>query len=169
MKNISLIGMPGSGKSTVGVLLAKARGYDFLDTDLIIQKREGKLLQALVDSHGVEGFLDLEEAAVLTVNCTGTVISPGGSVVLREAMIAHLKAISTLVYLNVPLAVLRTRVHNMSTRGIAMEPHETLDEIMTRRAPLYQDYAHLTVLVEAKHTPADMVALVEAALGNYGG
>ena len=83
MENIVLIGMPGSGKSTVGVLLAKALGYDFLDVDLVIQQREGALLQDILDSRGVEAFLDAEEAAVCSVSCAKTVIAPGGSAVCR--------------------------------------------------------------------------------------
>lgn len=159
--------MPGSGKSTVGVLLAKALGYDFLDTDLVIQSREGQLLQTLVDRHGVEGFLDLEQAAVLSVSCSGCVISPGGSVVLREAMIAHLKSLGPLIYLSVPLPVLLSRVSNLSTRGIAKEPQEDLAHIMQHRAPLYQRYADLSIPVEGHHSPEDMVALVQEQLSNF--
>ena len=102
-KNIILIGMPGSGKSTVGVLLAKAMGFAFLDTDLTIQHREGALLQDLVDRLGVDGFLDAEEAAVRSVSPTGYVISPGGSVVCREGAMRHLKRLGPVIYLRVPL------------------------------------------------------------------
>lgn len=157
VRNISLIGMPGSGKSTVGVLLAKALGYDFLDTDLVIQKREGQLLQPLVDTLGVEGFLDVEEAAILSVDCAGFVISPGGSVVLRETMVRHLKSLGPLVYLHVPLEELQARIHNLPTRGIAMEPNEDLSSVMAKRAPLYKEYADLVVTVTPGQTAEDMV------------
>ena len=103
MDNIILIGMPGAGKSTVGVLLAKTLGYAFLDTDLVIQQREGALLQPLVDSLGVEAFLDVEADAICSVECRGTVIAPGGSAVCRERAMSHLRALGRIVYLHLPL------------------------------------------------------------------
>lgn len=145
MDNIILIGMPGSGKSTVGVLLAKALGYDFLDTDLVIQQREGRLLQEILDQDGVERFLDAEEAAVRSVNCRRTVIAPGGSAVCRPAAIAHLKKLGPVVYLRVPMEELERRITNLSSRGIAMEPGQTLADVMAYRAPLYDKYADLVV------------------------
>ena len=122
MDNIILIGMPGAGKSTVGVLLAKTLGYAFLDTDLVIQQREGALLQSLVDSLGVEAFLDVEADAICSVECRGTVIAPGGSAVCRERAMSHLKALGRIVYLHLPLEELERRLNNISTRGIAMAP-----------------------------------------------
>ena len=107
MDNIILIGMPGSGKSTVGVLLAKTLGYGFIDTDLTIQQREGALLQEILDKRGLEAFLDAEEAAICSVTCTGTVIAPGGSAVCREGAIGHLKQLGTVVYLRVSLEELK--------------------------------------------------------------
>lgn len=145
MDNITLIGMPGSGKSTVGVLLAKALGYDFLDTDLLIQQREGQLLQDILDQRGVERFLDAEEAAVRSVRCSRTVIAPGGSVVCRPGAIEHLKVLGPVVYLHVPMDELHRRITNLSTRGIAMEPGQDLADVMAARAPLYEKYADLTV------------------------
>ena len=99
MDNIILIGMPGSGKSTVGVLLAKALGYGFLDTDLVIQQREGLLLQDILDQFGVKHFLQVEEEAIRTVDRRCTVIAPGGSAVCREGTMAHLKELGPVVYL----------------------------------------------------------------------
>lgn len=145
MDNITLIGMPGSGKSTVGVLLAKSLGYDFLDTDLVIQQREGQLLQDILDQHGLEHFLDAEERAIRCVRCQRTVIAPGGSAVCREGAIGHLKALGPVVYLRVPMEELSKRITNLSTRGIAMEPGQTLADVMAFRAPLYEKYADLTV------------------------
>ena len=129
MENIILIGMPGSGKSTVGVLLAKALGYDFVDVDLVIQRREGALLQEILDARGVEAFLDAEEQAVLSLDCDRCVIAPGGSAVCRESAARRLKALGTVIYLQVPLEELSSRIQNLSTR----------------RAPLYDKYADLTV------------------------
>lgn len=145
MYNITLIGMPGSGKSTVGVLLAKALGFGFLDTDLVIQQQEGALLQDILDRRGVPYFLDAEERAICSVSCDHHVIAPGGSVVCREGAIAHLKAMGPVIYLRVPLEELKSRIHNMDSRGIAMEPGQTLEDIMTMRAPLYQRYADYVV------------------------
>lgn len=148
MNNIVLIGMPGAGKSTVGVLLAKTLGYAFLDTDLVIQEREGRLLQDLVDELGVEAFLDREAAAICSVDCDRTVIATGGSVVCRDGAMEHLRELGRIVYLQLPLEELERRLHNISTRGIAMAPGETLAHIYDYRAPLYRKYADLTVAVD---------------------
>ncbi len=149
MDNVILIGMPGSGKSTVGVLLAKALGYDFLDTDLVVQQRENALLQDILDQHGTEYFLNAEEKAVCCVNCHRTVIAPGGSVVCRDGAISHLKTLGPVIYLRVPMEELNKRITNLSTRGIAMEPGQTLADVMAQRAPLYEKYADLVVDVNA--------------------
>jgi len=145
LENVTLIGMPGSGKSTVGVLLAKLLGYQFLDVDLLIQEREGALLQEILDSRGTQSFLDAEEAAVCSLDCRRTVIAPGGSAVCREGAANHLKSLGPVVYLRVPLEELERRVQNLSTRGVAMEPGQTLADVMAFRAPLYDKYADLTV------------------------
>lgn len=163
MDNIILIGMPGAGKSTVGVLLAKTLGYAFLDTDLVIQQREGALLQSLVDSLGVESFLDVEADAICSVECRGTVIAPGGSAVCRERAMSHLKALGRIVYLHLPLEELERRLNNISTRGIAMAPGETLADLFAYRAPLYRNYADLTVDV-GRQSLEETVALVLRAL-----
>lgn len=145
MDNIVLIGMPGSGKSTVGVLLAKALGYDFLDVDLVIQRREGALLQEIIDRRGVPAFLDAEEAAVLSVDCAHSIVAPGGSAVCRERAALHLKSLGPVVYLRVPLAELEERIRNLDSRGIAMEPGQTLADVLAFREPLYEKYADLVV------------------------
>ena len=163
MDNIILVGMPGAGKSTVGVLLAKTLGYAFLDTDLVIQQREGALLQPLVDSLGVEAFLDVEADAICSVECRGTVIAPGGSAVCRERAMSHLRALGRIVYLHLPLEELERRLSNISTRGIAMAPGETLADLFARRAPLYRNYADLTVDV-GRQSLEETVALVLRAL-----
>ena len=163
MDNIVLIGMPGAGKSTVGVLLAKTLGYAFLDTDLVIQEREGRLLQDLVDQLGVEAFLDREAAAVCSVDCDRTVIATGGSVVCRDGAMEHLRKLGRIVYLRLPLEELERRLHNISTRGIAMAPGETLAHIYDYRSPLYQKYADLTVAVD-RQTLEETVEQVLSAL-----
>ena len=145
MDNITLIGMPGSGKSTVGVLLAKLLGYQFLDVDLLIQEREGALLQEILDLRGTAAFLDAEEAAVRSLHCRRTVIAPGGSAVCREGAALYLKGLGPVVYLQVSLEELTRRVQNLSTRGIAMEPGQTLADVMAFREPLYSKYADLVI------------------------
>ena len=145
MENIVLIGMPGSGKSTVGVLLAKALGFDFLDTDLVVQQQEHALLQDILDQKGVDYFLAAEEAAVRSVQCTRTVIAPGGSVVCRPGAIQHLKKLGPVIYLRVPMEELNKRITNLSSRGIAMEPGQTLADVMAYRAPYYEACADLVI------------------------
>ena len=162
--NIILIGMPGSGKSTVGVLVAKALGMDFLDVDLVIQQREGQLLQDIVDSRGVDGFLDAEEAAVCSVNCTRTVIAPGGSAVCREKAARHLKQLGTVIYLELPCSALVSRLHNMGSRGIAMEKGQTLQDVYDYRVPIYQACADHTVSADHEKLQ-DTVAEVLRAVG----
>jgi len=145
LDNIILTGMPGSGKSTIGVLLAKAMGYQFLDVDLLIQEREGALLQEILDGRGVDAFLDAEEAAVRSLDCRRTVIAPGGSAVCRERAARHLSQLGLIVYLNVSLEELTRRIRNLSSRGIAMQPGQTLADVMAYRDPLYRKYAGLVV------------------------
>lgn len=160
MKNVVLIGMPGSGKSTVGVLLAKALGYGFLDIDLVIQQQEGALLQNIMDTRGVEAFLDAEEKAVRSVQCERHIIAPGGSAVCREGAALHLKSLGPVVYLRVPLEELTHRIQNLSTRGIAMQPGQTLADVMACRAPLYEQYADLVVDCPAGQTLAQTTQIV---------
>ena len=145
MDNIILIGMPGSGKSTVGVLLAKALGFDFVDTDLTLQQREGALLQNIINERGTDVFLDLEQNTICSVQCKNSIISPGGSCVCREQSMAHLKALGRIVYLRLPLEELEARLNNISTRGIAMEPGQTMKDLYDYRTPLYEQWADVAV------------------------
>ena len=163
-KNIILIGMPGSGKSTVGVLLAKALGYGFLDIDLVIQQQEDALLQTIIDTKGVDYFLEAEEKAVCSVTCARHVIAPGGSAVCREGGARHLKSLGPVVYLRVPLEELQRRIHNLDCRGVAMRPGQTLADVMAIRAPLYERYADLIVDSPAGQSLAQTANLVLARL-----
>lgn len=145
MDNIILIGMPGSGKSSAGVVLAKALGMEFLDVDLLIQEREGALLQNILDDRGVEAFLDVEGAAICSVDCAHTVIAPGGSCVCRDEAMEHLRKLGTVVYLKLSYPEVEGRIHNMASRGIALRPGQTLADVYDYRTPLYERYAYLTV------------------------
>ncbi len=145
MENIVLIGMPGSGKSTLGVLLAKALGYSFTDTDLIISRIAGKPLQKILDEDGLDSFLQLEEQVGAELECGHTVIATGGSMVLSEEAMKNLKAQGKAVYINVPLDEIKRRVTNIKTRGIAFRKGETLDDVFRMRVPLYEKYSDITV------------------------
>ena len=166
MDNIILIGMPGSGKSTVGVVLAKALGLGFVDVDLLIQEREGALLQELIDSRGVERFLDLERDAICALDCRGTVAAPGGSCVCREESIAHMRRLGTVVYLQLSLAEVEGRIHNQASRGIALSPGQTLADVYRYRVPLYEKCAHITVPTGGQSL-AGTVESVKRALAAY--
>lgn len=143
--NIVLIGMPGCGKSTIGVLLAKALLLDFIDTDLILQNKAGKSLVEIIAEIGNEGFKALENKVLSEIECINTVIATGGSAVYGEAAMRNLKANGITVYLKLPVEDIKARIHNISTRGIAMEKGVTIDELYLKRAPLYEKYADITV------------------------
>ncbi len=145
MSNIVLIGMPGCGKSTIGVILAKTIGVGFVDTDLIIQQRENRLLQDIIDKDGIDAFLDCEEKAVKTVECDNTVIATGGSVVYCEDAIKHLKNNGKIFYLDVPLDEIKKRLNNISTRGIAANKNDSIDDVFIEREPLYKKYADVII------------------------
>lgn len=143
--NMSLIGMPGSGKSTVGVLLAKRLGRLFVDTDLLLQASRGHSLQTLVDQEGFDRFCQLEEEIVLHLAVENHVIATGGSVVYGTAGMRHLKAISTVVFLQANLDTLAVRLTNFETRGVALRPGQTLEQLFRERNELYFRYADFIV------------------------
>lgn len=145
MDNIILIGMPGSGKSTVGVLLAKMLGYSFVDTDLIIQQVENKKLYEILRDNGTEYFAQVENSVCKNLQANRTVIATGGSAVYGAEAMAHLKSIGKVVYLKVSLAELNKRVKNFETRGIMRKEGQTLEEILIDREHLYEKYADITV------------------------
>lgn len=146
MKSIILIGMPGCGKSTLGVILAKELGLDFIDTDIVIQQRTGELLQETLEKKGVSGLLDEEEQAILSLDFSKPcVVSTGGSAPLREKSMEHLKKYGICIYIKLPCEEIEKRINNRDTRGIAAESGETLRDIYNFRTPFYEKYADETV------------------------
>ena len=163
MDNIILIGMPGSGKSSVGVVLAKALGKGFVDVDLMIQSREGALLQNILDSRGVEAFLDVESEVIRSVVCANTVIAPGGSCVCRDDAMEHLCKLGTVVYLRLSYPEVEKRICNLDSRGIALQPGQTLEDVYNYRVPRYERYADLTVDADGQ-TLVETIEAVKKAL-----
>lgn len=147
-RNIILIGMPGAGKSTVGVILAKTLGFKFIDSDIVIQEREGRLLQEIIDDRGITYFLKAEESALLSLDCKSTVIATGGSAVLSEKAMNCLKSAGTAVYIKVGIKELEKRLNNITTRGIVKENGQNIEDISRIREPLYEKYADITADAE---------------------
>lgn len=145
MKNVVLVGMPGSGKSTLGVLLAEQLCYKFTDTDILITHKAQMPLQEIINGKGLNYFLSFEEEIGCQVHYDGTVIATGGSMILSNKAMQNLKNNGIVVYINVPLDEIERRVNNVDTRGIAFKKGETLADIYEQRTPLYQKYADVTV------------------------
>ena len=143
--NIILIGMPGAGKSTVGVVLAKRLGYAFVDSDLVIQDTYGKLLHELIDEYGVEGFWKLENDVNAALVRNKSVIATGGSAVYGKEAMEHLRRIGTVVYLKLSYEEIDDRLGDLNARGVTLMPGQTLKELYEERIPLYEKYAHITV------------------------
>lgn len=145
MKNIILIGMPAVGKSTVGVVVAKRLGYKFIDTDLLIQEQEGKLLREIIAEKGTDGFLQIEEQVNAGVDVSQAVISPGGSVVYCENAMKHYQEIGTIVYLQASYITISRRLRNAKKRGVVLREGQTLKDLYDERVKLFEKYAQVTV------------------------
>ncbi len=145
MKNIILIGMPGAGKSTVGVVLAKKAGYAFLDSDLLIQSRKGKLLHELISEEGVEGFWKTEEAVNLSIETDRTVIATGGSAIYGARAMEHFKKLGTVVYLKLSCEEIMKRLGDLCERGVTLREGQSLSDLYRERVPLYEKYADITI------------------------
>ena len=173
MGNIVLIGMPGCGKSTVGVLLAKAMGMHFVDTDVVFQAREGKKLQSIINEIGIDAFLKREEEAILDFSCDKTVIATGGSVVYGEKAMKYLHENGVVVYIRLPYAEIERRLSNLATRGVTLRDGQTLYDLYQERIPLYEKEADMVLDAdgfEIEQTVAAIARRMQAMNGaSYGG
>ena len=143
--NIVLIGMPTSGKSTMGVILAKILGYRFLDADIVIQEKIGKKLSEIIESEGIDGFIDIENRINSEIETERTVIATGGSVVYGKEAMDHYKNIGKVVYLKVDMDTLTKRLHNAKQRGVVMREGQSLVSLYNERSALYEKYADITI------------------------
>ena len=154
--NITLIGMPSSGKSTIGVLLAKRLGYSFVDVDIVIQEKEGRLLKEIIAEEGLDGFLEVENRINAGVNVNRSVIAPGGSVIYGKEAMEHYKQIGQIVYLKLSFEEVERRIGNVVDRGVALRDGMTLRDLYDERVPYYEKYADITV-DETGQTPGETV------------
>ncbi len=159
--NIVLIGMPGVGKSTIGVILAKMLGYQFLDADLLIQEQEGKLLREIIEEKGTEGFIQVENRVNASIEAKRAIIATGGSVVYGKEAMEHLKEIGTVVYLKVSYAVLEKRLADIKGRGVVLKEGQTLKTLFEERSKLYEQYADMEVSEEGLNVEQTVEKLVE--------
>ena len=157
LSNLTLIGMPGAGKSTIGIILAKNLSLGFIDTDVLIQINQGKSLQQILDESGHLALRAIEEEEICKLNVNRHVIATGGSAAYSERAMAHLGSMSTIVFLEVSFEEITRRIRNFETRGIAKGPHQTFQDLFVERQILYRRYAQLTI-------PCDGIDQEEVAL-----
>lgn len=160
MANVVLIGMPGCGKSTLGVLLAKALQMDFVDTDLVMQNQYGKPLQQLVDELGTEGFSQAEENCICQLKPDRTVIATGGSVALEERAMEHLSQSGTIVFIKLFYQTIESRLHNIATRGITLQKGQTLRDLYELRQPYYHRWGQIIVEADGLDVEQTVALLV---------
>ena len=159
--NIVLIGMPGVGKSTVGVILAKMIGYQFTDADLLIQKQEGKLLHEIIAEKGTDGFIEIEERVNASIEASHTIMATGGSVVYGKKAMEHLSRIGTVVYLKVPYDTLEKRLEDIKGRGVVLKEGQTLRTLYDERTPLYEKYADIEISEDGLNVEQTVEKLLE--------
>lgn len=146
--NLVLIGMPGCGKSTIGVVLAKVLGFHFIDSDLLIQEKEHRLLSELITIYGHDGFNRIENQVNTSIQTENSVIATGGSVIYGSKAMDHLRKIGTVVYIRLAYEEIESRLGDLKERGISMRENQTLEELYQEREPLYRQYAHIIVNTE---------------------
>lgn len=165
MGNIALIGMPGAGKSTVGVVLAKVLGMNFIDSDLLIQKQEGKLLKDIIEKEGLQGYLAIENQVNRDISVDNTVIATGGSVVYCPEAMEHLREIAKVVYIKLSYNTVRKRLGDTKQRGVVLRDDQTLLDLYCERCPLYEKYAHIIIDAENLSVEEVMKEIVRKAKG----
>ena len=163
MNNIILIGMPGAGKSTIGVILAKVLGFQFIDTDLIIQERENRLLKDIILKEGIEGFTAIEDRINKSIVADRAVISPGGSVVYCKDAMEHYREIGIVIYINLSFETIQNRLRDIKRRGVVLREGQSLEDLYKERCPLYEQYAHITIDAENM----DIEAVMETIKDKY--
>lgn len=151
-RNITLIGMPGAGKSTLGVVLAKRRGLRFVDTDLLVQEGAGRLLCDIIRDDGLDAFLSYENEVLAGLDCEGHVISTGGSACYGKQAMEHLSNMSTVAYINISFAEMMRRLGDLTARGVAIKEGLTIEDVYNERCPLYEYYADVTVFTSDMST-----------------
>lgn len=161
MSNIILIGMPGVGKSTVGVVLAKRMGYRFVDSDLAIQEQTGKLLHQMISENGTDGFLAIEDRINASLKADNTVIATGGSAVYGETAMTHFRDIGRIVYLSLPFEELKERLGDLSERGVVLKPGQDLQGLLEERTPLYERYQEIEIDCSQKQIREIVEEIVE--------
>ncbi len=161
--NIILIGMPASGKSTMGVILAKILGYNFIDADIVIQEKENRKLSEIIEDEGVDGFIEIENRINAGIEAQKTVISTGGSAVYGKEAMDHFKNIGKVIYLKADLETLQKRLHNVRQRGVVMRKGQNLIALYNERSALYERYADITI-EEKDLTIEEVLAMTLAAL-----
>lgn len=160
--NIVLIGMPGVGKSTIGVILAKIIGYHFMDSDLVIQEREGRLLHEIISEEGIEGFVKIENEVNASLQAERTIIATGGSAVYGREAMEHLKENGTIVYLKADYETIKKRLGNLTKRGVVLKEGQTLKDLYEERCVLYEKYADVTVDEKGLGTEETIGAVLRA-------
>ncbi|MBQ9701258.1 MAG: shikimate kinase [Lachnospiraceae bacterium] len=166
-RNIILIGMPGVGKSSVGVVLAKILGYKFVDSDLLIQEQEGKRLHEIIDEKGIDGFLSIENQVNASIECDKCIVATGGSAVYGSEAMEHLSKIGTVLYLKVGYESLKKRLGNLRGRGVVINEGKTLLDLYNERMPLYEKYADITVDEEGCTDVSDTISKILDELQIY--
>lgn len=161
MNNVTLIGMPGAGKSTLGVILAKVLGYQFLDSDLLIQKQEKMRLHEIIKKKGIDGFKEVENRVNASIQAENTVIATGGSIVYCEEAMQHFQSIGKIIYLKLSYETISKRLGDLHFRGVVLKEGQNLKDLYDERIPLYEKYADFVVDEEGKDLEASLQAVLE--------